>query len=181
MILNDLFEKRVYVSMKNMLRVGKITNTHGIRGDVKVLPLTDYMERFEELEWVYIDGYREKFYIENIKYKPTLVILSFKGYEDINLVEKFKDKYLLIDETQRRDLPEDTYYIADIIGLDVYTVNDEYIGKVKDIIQTGSSEVYIIKSADNKEIMIPAVKEFIPEISLEKRKIVIDPIEGMIE
>ncbi len=181
MILNDLLEKRVYVSMKNMLRVGKITNTHGIRGDVKVLPLTDYMERFEELEWIYIDGYREKFYIENIKYKSTLVILSFKGYEDINLVEKFKDKYLLIDETQRRDLPEDTYYIADIIGLDVYTVKDEYVGKVKDIIQTGSSEVYIIKSTDNKEIMIPAVKEFIPEISLDKRKIVIDPIEGMIE
>jgi len=167
--------------VENMLRVGKITNTHGLRGEVRVLPLTDYMERFEELEWVYIDGHKEKFYIENIKYKPTLVILSFKGYDHINLVEKFKDKYLLIDETQRRNLPEDTYYISDIIGLDVYLVNNEYIGKVKDIIQTGPNEVYIIKDTNNKEIMIPAVKEFIPEISLEKGKIVIDPIEGMIE
>ncbi len=167
--------------MAKMLRVGKITNTHGIKGDLKVLPLTDYMERFEELEWVYVDGYKEKFYIENIKYKPTVVILSFKGYEDINLVEKFKNKYLLIDETQRRELPDDTHYISDIIGLEVYTLKEEYIGVVTDIIQTGPTEVYVIKGENNKEIMIPAVKKFIPEISLEKRKVFIDPIEGMIE
>lgn len=167
--------------MAKMLRVGKITNTHGIKGDLKVLPLTDYFERFEELEWVYIEGFKEKFYIENIKYKPTLVILSFEGYGDINLVEKFKDRYLLIDESQRRILPEDTYYIADIIGLDVFTVKDEYIGKVVDIIQTGSSEVYVIRMNNLKEIMIPSVKEFMPEISLEKKRITIDPIEGMIE
>ncbi len=167
--------------MAKMLRVGKITNTHGIKGDLKVLPLTDYFERFEELEWVYIEGFKDKFYIENIKYKPTLVILSFEGYGDINLVEKFKDRYLLIDESQRRDLPEDTYYIADIIGLDVFTVKDEYIGKVVDIIQTGSSEVYVIRMDNRKEIMIPSVKEFMPDISLEKKRITIDPIEGMIE
>ncbi len=167
--------------MKKMLRVGKITNTHGIKGDIKVLPLTDYMERFEELEWVYIDGYKDKFYIKSVKYKPTTVILSFKGYDNINLVEKFKDKYLLIDDTQRRDLPEDTHYIADIIGLDVYNVENEYIGKVKDIIQTGPNEIYLIKCKDNKEIMIPSVKEFIPEVSVEEGKIIIDPIEGMIE
>ncbi|ABW19010.1 ribosome maturation factor RimM [Alkaliphilus oremlandii] len=167
--------------MAKMLRVGKITNTHGIKGDLKVLPLTDYFERFEELEWVYIEGFKDKFYIENIKYKPTLVILSFEGYGDINLVEKFKDRYLLIDESQRRILPEDTYYIADIIGLDVFTVKDEYIGKVVDIIQTGSSEVYVIRMNNLKEIMIPSVKEFMPEISLEKKRITIDPIEGMIE
>lgn len=167
--------------MAKMLRVGKITNTHGIKGDLKILPLTDYFERFEELEWVYIEGFKEKFYIENIKYKPTLVILSFEGYGDINLVEKFKERYLLIDESQRRILPEDTYYIADIIGLDVFTVKDEYIGKVVDIIQTGSSEVYVIRMNNLKEIMIPSVKEFMPEISLEKKRITIDPIEGMIE
>lgn len=167
--------------MKKMLRVGKITNTHGLKGDLKVLPLTDYMERFEELDWVYIDGNSEKFYIKDVKYMSTLVLLSFKGYEDINMVEKFKDKYLLIDESQRRDLPEDIYYIADIIGLDVYTVKDEYIGKVKDIIQTGPSEIYVIKCDNGKEIMIPAVKEFVPGICLEKKRITVDPIEGMIE
>lgn len=167
--------------MKKMLRVGKIANTHGIKGDIKVIPLTDYMERFEELEWVYMDDYEEKFYIQNVKYKKNTVILSFKGYDDINLVEKFKNKYIFIDDTQRRKLPADTYYIADIIGLDVYNIKNEYIGKVKDIIQTGPNEVYVIKGDDNKEIMIPSVKEFIPEISLKEGKVVINPIEGMIE
>lgn len=163
-----------------MLKVGKITNTHGIRGDLKVYPLTDYMERFEELEWVYIEGLDEKFYIKNIRYMATVVLLSFKDHEDINLVEKYKGKYLLIDNSQRRVLPEDTYYIADIIGLDVYDIKDEYIGRVKDIIQTGPNEVYIIGAKNKKEILIPAVKEFIPTISLEEKKIIIDPIEGMI-
>ncbi len=163
-----------------MLKVGKITNTHGIRGDLKVYPLTDYMERFEELEWVYIEGLDEKFYIKNIRYMATVVLLSFKDHEDINLVEKYKGKYLLIDNSQRRVLPEDTYYIADIIGLDVYDIKDEYIGRVKDIIQTGPNEVYIIEAKNKKEILIPAVKEFIPTISLEEKKIIIDPIEGMI-
>jgi len=105
--------------MVKMLKVGKIVNTHGIKGDLKVLPLTDYMERFEELDWVYIDGNDERFYIKNVRYMPAVVLLSFKGYEDINLVKRFKDKYLFIDENQRRDLPEGTYYIADIIGIPI--------------------------------------------------------------
>lgn len=164
------------------LRVGKILNTHGIKGTLKILSLTDYEERFEELKWVYIQGYDEKFYINEIKYRPKDLLLSFKDYDDINKVEKFKGKYILIDESQKRDLPEDTYYIADIIGLDVFTMEDEYLGKVIDILQTGSNEVYVIADEKSKkEILIPAVKEFMPEISLEKRRITVDPIEGMIE
>ncbi|HZJ76796.1 MAG TPA: ribosome maturation factor RimM [Oscillospiraceae bacterium] len=166
--------------MGKKLKVGKIINTHGIKGNLKIFPLTDYMERFEELDWLYIDGYDDKFYIKNVKYMPTVVLLSLEGYENIDSVKKFKDKHVLIDEGQREDLPEDTYYIADIVGLDVYTIKNEYIGKIKDIIQTGSHDVYIIEGEDNKEIMIPAVEEFIPEISLKEGKIIIDPIEGMI-
>jgi len=164
------------------LRVGKILNTHGIKGTLKILSLTDYEERFEELKWVYIQGYDEKFYINEIKYRPKDLLLSFKDYDDINKVEKFKGKYILIDESQKRDLPEDTYYIADIIGLDVFTVEDKYLGKVTDVLQAGSNEVYVIADEKSKkEILIPAVKEFMPEISLEKRRITVDPIEGMIE
>ena len=166
--------------MVKMLKVGKIVNTHGIKGDLKVLPLTDYMERFEELDWVYIDGNDERFYIKNVRYMPAVVLLSFKGYEDINLVKRFKDKYLFIDENQRRDLPEGTYYIADIIGLDVYTTKGEYIGRVKDIIQTSSNDVYVIEGEGSREIMIPAVEEFISGICLGEGKIIIDPIEGMV-
>jgi len=165
-----------------MLRVGKIINTHGLKGELKVLSLSDYAERFEELEWVLIEGYTEKFYIENVKYQKSNVLLSLKGYKDINEVEKFKNKYLLIDETQRRELPEGTYYIADIIGLEAYTVNNnEYLGKVVDILQTGSSEVYVIQNEKSAPIMIPFVDEFIPYISVEEGKILVNPIEGMIE
>ena len=163
------------------LRVGKIINTHGIKGGLKVIPLTDYDERFEELEWVYIEGLKDKFYITSVSYQKSNLIINFKGYQDINLVEKFKGKYLLIDETQRRELPEDTFYISDIIGLEVYTVENQYLGKVKDVIQAGSNEVYLIQSQEGKEIMIPSVKEFIPEIDLEKKRITVNPIEGMIE
>lgn len=134
------------------LKVGKILNTHGIKGQVKVLSLTDYDERFEELEWVYIEGFEEKFYINKIQYRHKDILISFKGYNNINDVEKFKGKYLLIDEEQKRELPEDTYYISDIIGLDVYTVDKEYLGKVVDILQAGSNEVYIIKGKDEKRL-----------------------------
>ncbi|NLM04389.1 MAG: 16S rRNA processing protein RimM [Clostridiales bacterium] len=164
------------------LKVGKILNTHGIKGMLKIQSLTDYDERFEELEWVYIQGYSEKLYIDKISYRSKDILLSFKNYDDINKVEKFKGKYVLIDESQKRELPEDTHYIADLIGLDVYTVEEKYLGKVIDILQTGSADVYIIKDGKtNKEIMIPAVKEFIPIVSLEEGKIIVNPIEGMIE
>ncbi len=166
--------------MENMLKVGKIINTHGIKGGLKVFPLTDYMERFEELDWVYIDGDNKKFYIKNVKYMPSVVLLFFEGYENIDSVEKFKNRYIYIGESQREDLPENTHYITDIIGLDVYTVKNEYIGKVEDIIQTGSNDVYVIRDENSKEIMIPAVDRFIPKICLEEEKVIIDPIEGMI-
>lgn len=165
--------------MKN-LRIGQIVNTHGIKGALKVVPLTDYVERFEEVEWVYIEGLQEKFYIDKVQYQSTTVIITLKDYQDINKVERFKGKYLLIDASQRRDLPEDTYYISDIIGLEVYTVAGVYLGKVKDILQAGSNEVYVIKDKE-KEVLIPAVKEFVPEIDLKAGKIIVDPIEGMIE
>ena len=166
--------------MKKNLRIGQIVNTHGIKGGLKVLPLTDYPERFEEIEWVYIEGQPEKYYLKKVQYQNSTVLITLKGYEDINLVERFKGKYLLIDSSQRRELPEDTYYIADLIGLKAYTVAGEYLGEVSEVLQAGSSEVYVIED-QGKKIMIPAVKEFVPVIDMKERKMLIDPIEGMIE
>ncbi|WP_243136892.1 ribosome maturation factor RimM [Alkaliphilus serpentinus] len=162
------------------LRVGKIASTHGIKGAVKVFPTTDYPERFEELKYVYLDK-TDKLIINNVQYQKNMVILTFKEFNDINQVERLKGKELFIDESQRRKLPEDTYYIADIIGIDVYTDKDVYLGKVKDIIQTGPSEVYVIGNDEGKEYMIPSVKEFIPIIDIDNKRIVVKPIEGMIE
>ncbi|MBM7613635.1 ribosome maturation factor RimM [Alkaliphilus hydrothermalis] len=163
------------------LKVGRIINTHGIKGGLKVTPLTDELERFAELEWVYIEGVEGKFYINKVQYQKNNAIITFKDLDDINLVEKFKTKFLYIDESQKRELPEDTFYISDIIGLKAYTVDHVYLGKVKDILQAGSNEVYIIANEDGKEYLIPSVKEFIPVIDIEGGKIIVDPIEGMIE
>lgn len=162
------------------LRVGKIASTHGIRGAIKVFPTTDYPERFEELEYVYLEK-NEKLFISKVQYHKNMVILTFKEYDDINQVEKLKGKELFIDETQKRELPEDTFYIVDVIGIDVYTDNEVYLGKVKDIIQAGASEVYVIANEEGKEYMIPSVKEFIPIIDINNKRIVVKPIEGMIE
>lgn len=167
--------------MSNKLRIGQIVGTHGLKGAVKVYPLTDYIERFEELDYVFVEGTNEKVTITNIKYKPNIVILQLENYDDINQVVKFKDSYLIIEDKQRRKLPKDTHYITDIIGLSVYTVDSIYVGKVESIIQSGSNEVYAIKDDKKRETLIPSVKEFIIEINLEEKKIIVNPIEGMIE
>ncbi|MCD5410164.1 MAG: ribosome maturation factor RimM [Clostridiales bacterium] len=167
--------------MSKQLRIGQIVGTHGLKGAVKVYPLTDYIERFEELDYVFVEETNEKLIITGVKYKPNIVILQLENYDDINKVEKFRNSYLMIEERQRRKLPEDIHYITDIIGLSVYTLDNTYVGKIENIIQSGSNEVYVIKDDKKRETLIPSVKEFVVEINLEEQKIIVSPIEGMIE
>lgn len=164
--------------MIDFIKVGKIVNTHGIKGELKVLPLTDDMTRFEELEYVYVEN--QKIEIEDVWYKKNFVMLKFKGFDNINDVLCFKDKYVYIDKENAIELPEDTYFIFQIIGLNVYLMSGELLGKITDVIQTGSNDVYVVKD-DNKEYLIPAIKEVIKEINLDDKKVIIDPLEGMIE
>lgn len=159
-------------------------NTQGIKGEVRVYPLTDYKERFEELEWVYMDTDTEKkYFIEKVKYKSNLVILKFKGIDDINVAERFRDKYLTISKDNARALEEDTYFITDLIGLKVYSDEGKFIGTVKDVIQAAGNDVYEISSAntDGKSILIPAVGEFIKNVNLENATMTVKVIEGLIE
>lgn len=170
--------------MDKLLKVGQIVNTQGIKGEVRVYPLTDYKERFEELEWVYMDTDTEKkYFIEKVKYKSNLVILKFKGIDDINVAERFRDKYLTISKDNARALEEDTYLITDLIGLKVYTVEGEFIGTVKDVIQAAGNDVYEISSVNTagKSILIPAVGEFIKNVNLENDTMTVKVIEGLIE
>lgn len=169
---------------KDFLKIGQIVNTQGIKGELRVYPLTDYKERFEELRWVYIgDNLNDKFYINSVRYKNNLVILKLRGINDINSAEQYKNQYLVIDKKNARDLPEDTYFIADLIGLEVYTEQDELIGKIKDVIQSGANDLYEITLADNSEkiVLIPAVAEFIKKVDLIKKRITVKLIEGLIE
>ncbi|HHY90890.1 MAG TPA: 16S rRNA processing protein RimM [Clostridiales bacterium] len=167
-----------------LLRVGQIINAHGIRGELRVYPLTDYKERFEELEYVYIEGVPSlKYDIQKVRYKNELVVLKLKGIEDRNAAEALKEKYLIIDETQMRELPEDTYFIADLIGMEVYSETNERIGTLINVIQSTGQDLYEILVQENpsKTALIPAVKEFIVDVDVDQKRMTIKLIEGLIE
>lgn len=158
--------------MKQFLNVGQIVNTHGLKGEVKVLPLTEDVDRFNYLEKVIIDDVERN--IEGVKFQKDRVILKIEGIDSIEDAERYKQKYLTIPRERAIELPEDTYFIADLIGCKVYdTAGFEY-GKVYDVIKTGSNDVYWVKG--NKEVLIPVLKEIVLEIDVENEKIVIRPV-----
>jgi len=165
--------------MAKYIRIGKIVNTHGIRGDIKVLPLTDDPSRFEELKVIYIDNENTEVEIQKVWYSKGFVMLKLKEFNNINDVIKFKNSYILIDEKNAVKLPNDTFFISQVIGLSVFCTDGNKLGEVIDVLQPGGNDVYVIKG-DNKEYLIPAVKEFIKSVEIENKKMIIDPIEGMI-
>ena len=163
-----------------LVKVGYITNTHGIKGDIKIYPLTDYPERFEENIDFYIEDENTKIKINKTRLYRGLVYAKLEGYNNINEVLKFKDKYIYISETDRLELPEDTYYISDLVGMEVIN-GEKSVGKIKEVLFNQANDIYICESLNKKEFMIPAVKEFIKSIDLENKKIYVELIEGMIE
>lgn len=166
--------------MLEYFKIGQIVKVQGLKGDMRVYPLTDYKERFEELDWVYIsDDTKTKYEIEKVRYKGNVVILKIKGIDTINDAEKLIKKYLKIPRENARELEDDEYFISDLIGIKAYTVDGEYVGVLNDVLQTGANDVYLIKNDENKEILIPAIKKFVPELSIKDKKMIIDPIEGM--
>lgn len=167
--------------MQEYFEVGQIVNTFGIKGQLKVKPFTDDMERFEELKNVYICKKNEmkKVEIEDVKYNKQCVLLKVKGIEDLTEAEKYKGLFLKIDRKDAKKLPKDTYFIADILGLEVYTDEGELLGKVDDIFPTGANDVYVVKNELGKQILLPSIPEVIKEIDLEKGKVIVHLIEGL--
>jgi len=166
----------------NYLEIGQIVNTQGLKGEVRIYPFTNDMKRFDDLKKIYvdIDNNKIKLFIENIRYYKNLVIAKFKNIDDINLVEQYKGKYVFIDEEDKLDLPENTYYISDILHSKVI-YNNEVLGILVDIYNVQSNDVYVIKTNDNKQIVIPANKDIIQSIDINKKEIIIDNIEGYYE
>ncbi len=163
-------------------RIGQIVNTHGLKGDMKVYPLTDYPERFEEIDCLYLENEGDKkLEIEKVRYQKKMVLLKIKGIDTIEEVEKLREKYLLIDESNRRQLDEDEHMISDLIGLSVYLEDLTPVGKITDVLQYSANDVYVIKNDEGKEYLIPALKQFIPVVDIKNQKVIITPIEGMLE
>ncbi|MDD4067150.1 MAG: ribosome maturation factor RimM [Clostridia bacterium] len=166
----------------NYLEIGQIVNTQGLKGEVRIYPFTNDSKRFNDFKKIYvdIDNNKIKLFIENIRYYKNLVIVKFKNIDDINLVEQYKGKYIFIDEEDKLNLPQNTYYISDLLNSKVI-YNDEVFGILVDIYNVQSNDVYVIKKNDNKQIVIPANEDIIQSIDINKKEIIIDNIEGYYE
>lgn len=165
----------------NYLRVGKIVNTQGIKGEVRVMPLTENVNRFDELEYVYLDDVKLiPMDIEYVKYHKNFVLIKFNGVDNMDDAEKLKDNYLLVDRKNAIKLPEGRYFVCDIIGMSVYDIDGGYLGKISDIISTGSNDVYVVRN-EEKEILIPALKTIVKEINMAETRMVVELPEGLVE
>lgn len=169
--------------MIQYLEVGKIINTHGIKGELKVVPLTDYPERFEELDKIYIDYKNEltRFDIEQVKYLKNTVLLKLKGIDDMTQAEKYKNCLIKIDRTNARKLPEGSFFICDLTGLDVRTMDGKPLGKLSSVFQTGSNDVFVVNGEDNREVLIPALKSVVKKVDLKEGVILVELPEGLVD
>ena len=169
--------------MEDLLRVGVIANTHGIRGEVKVFTTTDEKERFKDLKKVILDMGKEQrvLEIQSVRFFKNLVILKFKGIDNINDIEMYKGKDLLVTREDAVPLEEGEYFIADLLDLDVYSDEDEKIGVLYDVMQTGANDVYVVKTEEGKEILLPAIDECILDINLEESRMTVHIMEGLLD
>lgn len=168
--------------MEDMLQVGVITQTHGVRGEVKVFPTTDDVNRFKKLKQVILDTGKETMPLEiqSVKFFKQFVILKFKGIDNINDIEKYKRCPLYVTREHAVPLEEDEYFIADMIGMEVCTEDGNKFGTLKDVIETGANDVYVIESAEHGEVLVPAVKECIRSVDIEKGQMMIHLMDGLI-
>lgn len=169
--------------MEEMLRVGVITTTHGVRGEVKVYPTTDDAERFLELEEIWLDTGKERLplKIQNVKFFKNMVILKFEGYDDINAVQAWRQKDLLVTREQAVELQEDEYFIGDLIGLHVEDEEVNALGVLRDVLETGANDVYLVSRPGEKDLMLPAIKECIREVDLEAGIMRVRVLPGLLD
>lgn len=164
------------------LEIGQIVNTFGIKGMVKVRPFTDNIERFNKLKKVYVvnKNARKELKIEEVKYHKNMVLVKFEGVENLEDAENYRNYYLEIDRKDAKPLEEGNYYIVDLLGLDVYEEEGNFLGKLEDIYNTGSNDIYVVKSEDGKQVLLPAIKDVIKKIDIENKKIIVHLIKGLI-
>lgn len=167
--------------MEDLLQVGVITTTHGIRGEVKVYPTTDDAHRFDYLESVLLDTGKElcELEIERVKYFKQFVILKFRDVDDINDIEPYKGKSLYVTREFAVPLEENEYYIADLIGMEVFLEDGTLFGELKDVMETGANDVYVIDTTEKKEVLVPAIKDCIKEVDVENNRMTIHLLKGL--
>ena len=167
--------------MTKYLEIGQIVNTFGIKGMVKVKPFTDDINRFDRLETIYIKNKKvnKEYRIQEVKYHKQMVMLKLEGIENPEEAENLRGSYLLIDRDKEEPLEEGTYYIVDLLGLEVFSDEGELLGKVDDIFNTGSNDIYVVKDEFGKQILLPGISEVIKDVDIEQGKITVHLIPGL--
>ena len=168
--------------MEDLLKVGVITTTHGVRGEVKVYPTTDEPERFLDLDYVLFDTGRElrRLDIKNVRFFKNLAILKFDGIDNINDIEKYKGRDLWIPREEAQELDEDEYYIADLLGMKVLLEDGSEFGTLRDVMETGANDVYIVDSVKHGEVLLPAIKECILDVDIEANTMTVHLMKGLL-
>ena len=168
--------------MEDLLQVGIITKTHGLRGEVKVFPTTDDVHRFKKLKEVILDTGREKITleIEEVRFLKNLVILKFKGIDNINDIERNTGKSLYVTRENAVKLGKDEYFIADLIGMDVFDEEGRRLGVLKDVIETGANDVYSIEFENSQELLLPAIKQCILDVDIDNKKMKVHVLDGLL-
>lgn len=169
--------------MEQLLQVGVISSMHGVRGEVKVFPTTDEAARFKKLKNVILDTGKEQIplEIEGVKFFKQFAILKFKGIDNINDIEKYKGKPLLVERKDAVKLKRDEYFIADMIGMEVFTEDENKLGTLKNVIETGANDVHEVELLDGGEVLIPAIKQCILDVDIENQKMSVHLLDGLLD
>ena len=169
--------------MVEEFQIGVITQTHGIKGEVKVFPTTDDVKRFKRLEKVTIDSGKKRFEaeIESVKFFKQFVILKFKGFDTIEDIQLYKQAKLLVDREHAVRLRKDEYFVADLIGIKVVSDEGTELGVMTDVIETGANDVYVVKNSEGEEILFPAIKDCVKEVDLENGVITLHVMDGLLD
>jgi len=164
------------------ITIGKVVSIQGNKGEVNILPLTDSIDRFKNLNKVFLRNKNSQtmLNVEKIRIKKDTVILKLKDIENIGEAKTIVGSFLEVERKNAVKLPKDTYFIFEIIGLEIYTENNIFLGKVENVISTGSNDVYIVKGENKKELFIPAIREVVKNVNLEKKRITIKMVDGLI-
>ena len=166
--------------MEDYLMVGVIANTHGVRGEVKVYPTTDDVNRFKKLKEIYMGDEKAPLHIQSVKFQKNMVILGFKEYTSLNEVEGLRNKELFVDRAHAVKLQKDEYFISDLIGLKVMTDEGADLGELTDVMTTGANDVYVVKTTDGKEVLLPAIKECVLNVDMNERVMSVHIMEGLL-
>ena len=167
--------------MESLLEVGQIVNTYGIKGFVKVNPLVDNNNQFKSFKTLYIQNKNnlKELQVEEVKFSKNQVLLKFKGIETIEQAEELRNYYL---QAKRSDikLEDGAYFIVDLIGLEVYTEEEEFLGILREVLQPGANDVYVVENEEKQEILLPVIPDVVKQVDIEGKKVIVNLIEGLI-